>query len=1055
MALLVDVPTLPLYSGLYESLGARVWGMGHLRLYDASGYWVIGTCEDVPEGIGWVASCDPADQALPHEVSTWRYFCQEQNAWVDSDKIEVKYQDPQSPVSAAHPPGMSKWCVVGGGGAVVRAELSLSSREIQQLPQGSLVTVLEVRGRRAKIAAPPGWVSVTAQTGEPIVAPMNANDSALSVVSTSPALSPRRTPHAAPSSLNGSLHAGPAAVGASDESLMHVVLPIRVQHEQRTPGHPPVRLPLSGSHHAADDAKLPSLPQSSAAASQLAVSQRQSASGAVRAPPSAAASHADKQVLGDSLSQHGAPGADASARSMVSVLDHEGNSVQPSGFVSVKDSTAAAAPHAQAHYPSAPAPQNRHTSVPSGHAQCVSAPLHASPSRSAAGSVADADALEADVPLVQAPRSVGDAAQPGAHPHYPSAPAPRQHHTSVPAQAYAASEPPQDRQSGLATQAVSPPSAAHTATGSLPHEQPHEQPQQQQTGDAHYPSAPVPQQHNTSVPTHTFPVSEPAQPRPYQSDHPQTAQRHTSQPSQHTSSPPQQDAAAEQGQEHEQATSAQRANGKRMSFDPKRASMGPFVPFNTPGQAALGDPTTEYLPAYHEVREPVTPQIAEYSAQVGGSAVNVQFISPQSEAHTPAAVPATLPQVQHTSPGAAHAATVLPPFHASLSRSDRSRSSAAPEAREVPEKPPLEHKPLPGTINLAGTWHVETKNCPQHADSCYTMEMQHHDRDGRLRGEYTRTSMGGPARPVKGQYNATWRIAEVKVEWAIGHVSTFQLHLDPEMGPDGAYTLRGAFVNDYDATKGEATVVVVPSHAALTKMYLDKSRAEPTLDLMDTTYSEVPLPVGVCAAWHNKNLSNTDVRMLQECIERDVVAALGISQGQLNVIGIGREAKLRIIAHEGGVPSRMLQERYESMEALGQLPLPETKAALQALELVYTHPTPESHLHPSLQEHTLVSGSPPGLPSPYSRKAGESDSSPLGNASPLAGVGSPLPFVYSGDLLTHMSGASSVSPLQESAMLARARCSPRRRNESNGDIEQRIREISQKRNALQGLNLVM
>ena len=728
--------------------------MGHMRLYDSRGYWVIGTLDDVPEGVGWVASCDPVETSQPHDVARWRYYSPETDCWVETADIVVEQADTGALLD---PTAVTKWCVVGGGGAIVREEEALTSAALQQLPQGAMVTVLEVRGRRARITEPSGWVSVTANTGEPIVAPMSGNDH-MSVMSTSPAMTPQRTPGMQPvgnMAMSGAVSGGVPVTTPSNvtESLVNMVLPIRVQY-----------------------------------AMNVDVDQQQLAQTPSRVVGVAAG---EATLLASPVLAHSEHSAKHEAVSHVSALRSGPSEVQ-----SNRQSASFANP------------VSHHT------------PISVSPSHTR-GSTASEAGREVSV-------SVGamSAAMSGAMSSVQEAS--HQQETQIPSH--------------------------RTSVRSAMHQQPLEQ------GSAiHMPTSPPQYAHEAE----TMMLSGSTSQRQGFQQHPSTHSVRT------------------------------QPDHPRQDF---------VVPNNTPSMAAqeqqLFDHSTSSLHDRERERE-------------RGSFV--------THASTPGGRP--------------------PPF---------ARGPTSPGA----------------PVSLVGTWHVETKNCSQHTDSAYTIEVQRQDPEGKLRGEYVRVGMGGPPKPVRGQYNETWRIAEVLIEWAVGHTSTMRLHLDTERGSDGAYTLRGDFINDYDATKGEVTVVVVGAGPAEVQAV-----DTPTLDTADIEYSELPMPLSVSAVWQNKALSQIDYNQLESTVKRDVAAALGVDQTQLSVMGKGRDSKLRIMGLTGGIPSRQLRDRYEGMEAMGQLPLPETKAALQALDLAYTHPTPESHLHPTLQEH-IVSHSPPGPPgppSPYSQ----------------------------------------------------------------------------------------
>lgn len=64
------------------------------------------------------------------------------------------------------------YMVVCPGGAIVRYGFSTETHQIQQLPQGEVVTVVDVQGRRAQIISPvEGWLSLVTKDGTPILKP--------------------------------------------------------------------------------------------------------------------------------------------------------------------------------------------------------------------------------------------------------------------------------------------------------------------------------------------------------------------------------------------------------------------------------------------------------------------------------------------------------------------------------------------------------------------------------------------------------------------------------------------------------------------------------------------------------------------------------------------------------------------------------------------------------------------------------------------------------------------------------------------------------------------
>eukprot|EP01062_Namystynia_karyoxenos_P066036 TRINITY_DN60055_c0_g1_i1.p1 TRINITY_DN60055_c0_g1~~TRINITY_DN60055_c0_g1_i1.p1 ORF type:complete len:906 (+),score=157.06 TRINITY_DN60055_c0_g1_i1:79-2796(+) len=197
-----------LYAGTRRHNGRPVWACGPKRIYSHSadpgvdpGHWAVAVGSDAPlTGKRHLQSVHPRGEqpAAPHLCVDWEWFDSDADAWRRATGTRVTLAD-QSEGSAASgallpepagsqafapayranggpehgellpefmPPPLSEpgpGCVVSV--ATVRAGASLESEIVcEALPQGTVVQVAEVQGRRARIVDPvEGWLSLHTQ----------------------------------------------------------------------------------------------------------------------------------------------------------------------------------------------------------------------------------------------------------------------------------------------------------------------------------------------------------------------------------------------------------------------------------------------------------------------------------------------------------------------------------------------------------------------------------------------------------------------------------------------------------------------------------------------------------------------------------------------------------------------------------------------------------------------------------------------------------------------------------------------------------------------------
>eukprot|EP00756_Hemistasia_phaeocysticola_P000959 Hpha_TRINITY_DN10695_c1_g1::TRINITY_DN10695_c1_g1_i1::g.156929::m.156929 len=106
----VEVPPLPQWSGTYTKLdkmhrGRPVWGSGDRRLFHESGLWMMGSEEEMIDGICWVAGCDDSLGKPPHFTENWRYVPEADADCIDDPSISVREDTAdQAPPDVGDPP---------------------------------------------------------------------------------------------------------------------------------------------------------------------------------------------------------------------------------------------------------------------------------------------------------------------------------------------------------------------------------------------------------------------------------------------------------------------------------------------------------------------------------------------------------------------------------------------------------------------------------------------------------------------------------------------------------------------------------------------------------------------------------------------------------------------------------------------------------------------------------------------------------------------------------------------------------------------------------------
>eukprot|EP01060_Flectonema_neradi_P000405 TRINITY_DN10263_c0_g1_i2.p1 TRINITY_DN10263_c0_g1~~TRINITY_DN10263_c0_g1_i2.p1 ORF type:complete len:1014 (+),score=196.88 TRINITY_DN10263_c0_g1_i2:29-3043(+) len=981
----VFVPAVAAYSGRYEQVGENEWEKGDLRLYNSKGmYWTFGTLSDVAQGIGWVAACHEHGGRPPWEMSKWRYYAAATGAWVESSDITVRKSTQSTPSAIVPNDPPARWRVIGGGGAVIRESESLSSPIVKTLPQGVVLSIVELRGRRARVQSPPGWVSITAATGEVIMTPHTAD--LYSNFSTSPALSPQRTPQTTMSQTPGMVPSsspvlsvppsnqqatqpgsgrGVLSTERTGESTMQMVLPLKIQYSFNVEvdnNNPNLSItPTNGGGYSSSkrvigiEAGIPILQPAPATD-----------------PPQItdSASHADQRPPPVSPAELPISSVDGAMVSLPQNLQSCASEVQ----TAQKQSTVP--PASAVHTSRGPVSvvSDADVVIKKSEVDYYSAPSqsHVSAKSAPTASVVDgAGGTTEQVSNIQShPSSHSVQQRVSVQPSHVTAPTHSTSHVTAPSHHLSQ----QSSRGSTPLVRVSEPVSRHSQAShhSIPQSNPSGVPSTKGNiiDDNDDISDPVPVAAQPSLLDKTVPVMRDSQVSCKGSTKEEMEQTFATAIEQTTiSSTPHAAPATPPVSEHR--------NGREKSVETRNSDQSPFPDSDVPvAVVTKSDLTSQSAP------------VAVESA--GGPVVG----NPESS-------------------------------HSQNSHTTKPRSDPQP----ITDK------------SLTGTWYVETKNCGEHADSSYTIDMWHEPgEEGLLRGEYIRGG-GGPPLPVRGVYNEKWRVAEIKVSWGAGQTSTMRLHVDqnPPSAEETATTMRGTFTNDYDHTKGDITAVVVSER--LVKAESLQRQSEP---ISGSAYSELPMPVAVSAEWHNKDLSLADIKTLSQCIERDISAAIGCDVTQVAIVGSGSTARLRLHSVPGGVPPGQLKQRYEALEAHGNLPLPESKAILRTLMITLPVHTPDEYLHPALHRHVDAS---PVSRSPYGNfsqspngvySARQSSTSPYGIGVGLHHHGAHTESNFSSPARSNLNMFSPVSRLSPAR--------PPKRVQDN--VQQRIEEIQELRNSL-------
>ena len=876
----VFVPTLAAYSGRYEQVAEQEWEKGDIRLYNSKGvYWTIGSLSDVSQEIGWVAATHEHNGRPPWEMATWRYYASATGSWVESSEISVRKTDIHPSPALQHQDIPSqRWRVVGGGGAVIRSGESLSSPVVKTLPQGVVLTVVELRGRRARVQHPPGWVSITAATGEVILIPHLAD--LYSNYSTSPALSPQRTPqttvghtpaiaplgspfptiqtsipavqhqhsqpqhqHSQPQHQHSQLSQPVLATTGTGESNMQVVLPLKIQYafnvevDNRDPNISV--LPSDGNGNSKRIVGIEAgIPVLQAVPSDSGPAQITSAPfGNQRPPP---VSPEEGHIIDVGLVHE----SEIPQKLQSCVSNVLGTDIQ-----STRKSSVGGSVHATLDNPSIP--------------------------------INDAKTLQSENDYFSAPSTTNVSVRSA-----------QEHHSVV--------MPPSSVKQQSHVTAPSHSTTHVTAPSNLENHQS------------------IPFSDGTVVRDEKSQISIP------RNTESQVSFNVRSHISGQASQNPNTVSVIEPEIEEEYEATVASTHRSEVSTRPEMEQT-----FAT---------AIEQTSSCTQQVTPATPPVSE-QRKVRSTSSDTQGSdqSPFPETDIPVAVTRTSDICVGGGGGGGDGGS------AKITPQTSTQTQSTKQKSEIHQT---------SNLSLTGTWYVETKNCGEHPDSSYTIEMWHEpSNDGILRGEYIRIG-GGPPLPVQGVYNEKWRVAEIKVSWGAGQTSTMRMHVDqnPPSVEDTAITMRGTFTNDYDRTKGDITAVVVNDRSVPS---LHRSQ-EP---ITGAAYSELPMPIAVSAEWHTQNLSISNYKLLSGSIERDIAAAIGCDVTQVAIVSSGTSARLRLHSVPGGVPPSQLKKQYELLESRGNLPLPESKATLRMISVSLPVNTPDEYLHPALQRNDRIDAS--------------------------------------------------------------------------------------------------
>eukprot|EP01065_Artemidia_motanka_P010532 TRINITY_DN15595_c0_g1_i1.p1 TRINITY_DN15595_c0_g1~~TRINITY_DN15595_c0_g1_i1.p1 ORF type:complete len:434 (+),score=141.44 TRINITY_DN15595_c0_g1_i1:48-1349(+) len=90
--LVLDAAPRPELQGEYtrasrEFRGRPMWEMDDKRVFAEGGIWMVGSEEEMEEGIGWIFSAAPHGGKLPHEIAKWLYVPEADAEPIPSDDI--------------------------------------------------------------------------------------------------------------------------------------------------------------------------------------------------------------------------------------------------------------------------------------------------------------------------------------------------------------------------------------------------------------------------------------------------------------------------------------------------------------------------------------------------------------------------------------------------------------------------------------------------------------------------------------------------------------------------------------------------------------------------------------------------------------------------------------------------------------------------------------------------------------------------------------------------------------------------------------------------------